>query len=91
MQALSCHCTLSADIASWAPRHDKSVKLFSRASVPPAIVSKDDRERNVVLPPPRMDGLDGGRPILMFGTHALRSIFHSTAWRQWGRRSTTLR
>jgi hypothetical protein len=49
-QALSCHRASSVDIASWAPPRDKSVKLFSRASVPPAIVSKDDRERNLVLP-----------------------------------------
>ena len=49
MQALSCHDAWSADIASWAPSRDKSVKLFSRASVPPAIVSKDDRGWNFVL------------------------------------------
>src|SRR5450631_1426818 len=38
------------DIVGWAPSHDKSIKLISRASVPPAIVSKEDREWNQVLP-----------------------------------------
>jgi len=38
-------------MVSWAPSRDKRVELFSRASVPPAIVSKDDREWNDVLPP----------------------------------------
>jgi hypothetical protein len=35
MQTLICHRASSVDIASWAPPRDKSVKLFSRASVPP--------------------------------------------------------
>jgi len=39
----------TACAVSWAPSHDKSVELFSRASVPPAIVSKDDLEWNFVL------------------------------------------
>jgi len=50
-QALSCHRASSFDMVSWAPSRDKRVELFSRASVPPAIVSKDDREWNDVLPP----------------------------------------
>jgi hypothetical protein len=41
----------SFDIACWAPSRDKSIELFSRSSVPPAIVSKDDREWNYILPP----------------------------------------
>jgi hypothetical protein len=41
----------SVDIADWAPSRDKSIELFSRASVPPAIVSKDDGEWNHLLPP----------------------------------------
>ena len=51
MQALSCHRASSFDMVSWAPSRDKRVELFSRAGVPPTIVSKDDRERNLVLPP----------------------------------------
>src|ERR1700674_431104 len=41
----------SFDIVGWAPSRDKSIELFSRARVPPAIVSKDGREWNYVLPP----------------------------------------
>jgi hypothetical protein len=49
--ALNSVRTSSFDIASRAPSRDKSVKLFSRASVPPAIVSKDDWEWNCVFAP----------------------------------------
>jgi hypothetical protein len=45
------HRASSFDIAGWAPSRDKGIELFSCASVPPAIVSKDDREWNHVLPP----------------------------------------
>jgi len=48
-QITQMHRALSFDIAGWAPPCDKSVELFSRVSIPPAIVSKDDREWNLVL------------------------------------------
>ncbi len=48
-QIFQMHRALSFDIAGWAPPRDKSVELFSRVSIPPAIVSKDDREWNLVL------------------------------------------
>jgi hypothetical protein len=51
----------SFDIDGWAPSHDKSIELFSRASVPPAIISKDDRKWNQVLPPiVRREHIDDG-------------------------------
>ena len=47
----SRRCASSPDIIPRAPSRDKSVELFTRLSVPPAVTSKDNREWNYVLPP----------------------------------------
>src|ERR1019366_4024789 len=70
------HRASSFDIVGWAPSRDKSVELLSRASVPPAIVSKDDREWNLVLADiVRGEHIDGGAllgPVVLF--HSVSGI-----------------